>query len=297
MRKAFLQLHAAVFLAGFTGVLGHLITLNEGMLVWYRLLFTSLIMWLIFGLRKKIRPLPVRTILRIGGVGFIAAMHWITFYASIKYSNVSVALVTFSSLGFFTAVFEPMILRKRVNRLELLFGLLTIGGIAVIFHFDTEYKTGIILGLISGMLAALFPIFNRQFLQEMNSETMLTWQQTGALLSISVFLPFYLQWFPAEHFLIGRNDFFWMMILVVFCSVIAFQFSSYALKRLSAFTVNISFNLEPVYGILMAFVLFHENKDLNAGFYLGFSIILLVLLVHVLLLVRDEKRKRRAAGI
>ncbi|RYY52150.1 MAG: DMT family transporter [Chitinophagaceae bacterium] len=294
MKKAFFQLHVAVFLAGFTGILGNLITLNEGMLVWYRLLFTSIIMWVLYGLGKKMQPLPLRSILRISGVGFIMALHWITFYASIKYANVSVALVSFSSLGFFTALFEPLILRKRINKLELLFGLMTIAGIAVIFHFDTNYKTGIILGLISGMLAALFPIYNREFLQGMNSETMLTWQQTGALVSVSIILPFYLQWFPVEHFLIGRNDFFWMMFLVIICSVIAFQFSSYALRHLSAFTVNLSFNLEPVYGILMAFVVFHENKDLNGGFFLGFAIILLVLLVHVLLLVRSEKRKRLA---
>ncbi|MET0634410.1 MAG: DMT family transporter [Chitinophagaceae bacterium] len=294
MKKAFLQLHAAVFLAGFTGILGNLITLNEGMLVWYRLLFTSVIMWLLYGLSGKIKPLPVATILRIAGVGFIAAMHWITFYASIKYSNVSVALVSFSSIGFFTALLEPLILRQKINRLELLFGLLTIGGIAVIFHFDTSFKTGIILGLISGFLAALFPIYNRQFLQYMNAETMLTWQQTGGLLVISAFLPFYLQWFPVEHFLIRGMDILWMLILVVVCSVIAFRFSSYALKRLSAFTVNLSFNLEPVYGILMAFVIFHENRDLNAGFFIGFSIILSVLLVHVLLLIRKEKRLRSA---
>ena len=290
MKKAFLQLHIAVFLAGFTGILGQLITLNEGMLVWYRLLFTSAIMWVLYSIQGRIRILPAATILRIAGVGFIAAMHWITFYASIKYANVSVALVSFSSIGFFTAVLEPLITGKKINRVELLFGLLTIAGIAIIFHFDTNYKTGIILGLISAFLAAIFPVYNRQFLQYINAETMLTWQQTGGLVAISAILPFYLQWFPVEHFLIGRHDLLWMMILVVVCSVIAFQFSSYALKRLSAFTVNLSFNLEPVYGILMAFVIFHENKDLNAGFFAGFAIILIVLLVHVLMLIRKERK-------
>ena len=103
MKKAFLQLHIAVFLAGFTGILGRLITLNEGMIVWYRLLFTAVTMWILFGLMKKLQKIPFIDILKISGVGFIAAMHWVTFYGSIKYSNVSVALVCFSAISFFTA--------------------------------------------------------------------------------------------------------------------------------------------------------------------------------------------------
>ena len=108
MKKAFLQLHIAVFLAGFTGILGRLITLNEGMIVWYRLLFTAITMWVLFGLMKKINALSFPDILKVSGVGFIAAMHWVTFYGSIKYANVSVALVCFSAIGFFTALFEPL---------------------------------------------------------------------------------------------------------------------------------------------------------------------------------------------
>ncbi|MEI9810441.1 MAG: EamA family transporter [Bacteroidota bacterium] len=146
MKKAFLQLHIAVFLAGFTGILGRLITLNEGMIVWYRLLFTAVTMWIVFGLMKKFQKISFTDILKITGVGFIAAMHWVTFYGSIKYSNVSVALVCFSAIGFFTALFEPVILRKKLNRVELLLGVITITGIYIIFHFDAQYKTGIILG-------------------------------------------------------------------------------------------------------------------------------------------------------
>ena len=135
MKKAFLQLHIAVFLAGFTGLLGRLITLNEGMIVWYRLLLTAATMWILFGLMKKLQKISVKDILKITGVGFIAAMHWVTFYGSIKYANVSVALVCFSSIGFFTALFEPLILKKRINFIELLLGLITLLGIYIIFHF------------------------------------------------------------------------------------------------------------------------------------------------------------------
>lgn len=290
MKKAFLQLHIAVFLAGFTGILGRLITLNEGMIVWYRLLFTALTMWVLFSLAKKIKKIPLPDILKIGAVGVIAAMHWVTFYGSIKYANVSVALVCFSAIGFFTALFEPLILKKRLNLVELLLGIVTIAGISIIFHFDAQYKTGIIIGLISAILAALFPIYNREFLKRVNVETMLTWQQTGGFLVLSILLPFYLQQFPTPHFIPGWEDLLWMLFLAWICSVVAFQFSSYALKRLSAFTVNLTFNLEPVYGILLAFVVYRENEFLSRWFYIGFALIGAALLAHVFILINREKK-------
>jgi drug/metabolite transporter (DMT)-like permease len=290
MKKAFIQLHIAVFLAGFTGILGRLISLNEGMIVWYRLLFTAATMWVLFGTRKKLHKLPVNDILKISAVGFIAAMHWVTFYGSIKYANVSVALVCFSAISFFTAVFEPLILRKRINWTEMVLGLMTIGGIYIIFHFDTQYKTGIIIGLISAILASLFPIYNRQFLKRgINVETMLTWQQTGGLITLSLLLPFYLQRFPVESFFPGTEDLLWLLVLAWFCSVIAFQFSSNALKRLSAFTVNLSYNFEPVYGILLAFIVYRENELLSKWFYVGFAIIAAALVIHIFLLLKYER--------
>ncbi len=296
MKKAFIQLHIAVFLAGFTGILGRLITLNEGMIVWYRLLLTAATMWILFGLMKKIKKTPVIDIFKIAGVGFIAAMHWVTFYGSIKYANVSVALVCFSSIGFFTALFEPLILKKRINWIELFLGIITIVGIYVIFHFDEQYKTGIIIGIISAILASLFPIYNREFLKRMNVETMLTWQQTGGFLTLSILLPFYLQQFPTETFLPSLENLGWLLVLSWFCSVIAFQLSGYALKRLSAFTVNLTFNLEPVYGILLAFAVYNENELLSKWFYIGFAIIAIALIIHVILLVREERKLTQHAA-
>ena len=290
MKKAFLQLHIAVFLAGFTGILGLLITLNEGMIVWYRLLLTAATMWILFGLMKKLQRIPFIDILKISGVGFIAAMHWVTFYGSIKYSNVSVALVCFSSIGFFTALFEPLILRRKINWVELLLGLITLSGIYIIFHFDTQYKTGIIIGIISAILASLFPIFNREFLKRINVETMLTWQQTGGLLTLSILLPFYLHKFPTETFIPSLENFGWLLILSWFCSVIAFQLSATALKKLSAFTVNLTYNLEPVYGIILAFIVYKENQFLSKWFFVGFAIIAVALIIHLYLLLKAERK-------
>lgn len=290
MKKAFLQLHIAVFLAGFTGILGRLITLNEGMIVWYRLLLTAVTMWILFGLMKQLQRISFRDILKISGVGLIAALHWVTFYGSIKYSNVSVSLVCFAAIGFFTAVFEPILIRKKFNPTELFLGLLTLAGIYVIFHFDTNYKTGIILGIISAVLASLFPIFNRELLKRIGVETLLTWQQTGGLVFLSILLPFYLQKFPVAHFLPGWEDLLWLLFLSWFCSVIAFRLSGYALKKLSAFTVNLTFNLEPVYGILLAFAIYKENQFLSKWFFIGFGIIAIALIIHVIILIRVERK-------
>lgn len=290
MKKAFLQLHIAVFLAGFTGLLGRLITLNEGMIVWYRLLLTAATMWILFGLMKKLHRITFIDILKITAVGFIATMHWLTFYGSIKYSNISVALVCFSAIGFFTALFEPLILKKRINLLELLLGLITLLGIYIIFHFDAQYKTGIIIGIISAMLASLFPIYNREFLKRINVETMLAWQQTGGFLVLSVLLPFYLQKFPTNSFIPGLENFGWLLILSWVCSVIAFQLSSNALKKLSAFTVNLTYNLEPVYGIILAFIVYKENQFLSKWFFVGFGIIAVALTIHIILLAKMERK-------
>lgn len=290
MKKAFFQLHIAVFLAGFTGILGRLIALNEGMIVWYRLLFTAVTMWILFWLMKKLKRIPLVDILKITAVGFIAAMHWVTFYGSIKYANVSVALVCFSAISFFTALFEPLILKKRINWLELFLGLVTLSGIYIIFHFDTQFKTGIIIGLISAVLASLFPIYNREFLKRINVETMLTWQQTGGFLVLSALLPFYLQKFPTETFNPGWENTGWLLVLSWFCSVIAFQLSANALKRLSAFTVNLTYNLEPVYGILLAFAVYNENEYLSKWFFIGFGIIAAALITHIYILIRVERK-------
>ncbi len=295
MKKAFIQLHLAVFLAGFTGILGKLITLNEGLLVWYRLLITAITMWLLYGGLKKLQPVSAGDIARISGIGFIAALHWVSFYGAIKYSNVSVGLVCLSSMGFFSAILEPLITRKRVNWQELVLGIVAIAGIYIIFHFDGQYKTGIIIGIISAFLAALFPVFVRQTVQRINVETVLTWQMTGGFIALSALLPFYLQRFPTPQFFPDLNNWMWLLVLAWLCTVVALQFSTNALKRLSAFTVSLSYNLEPVYGVLLAFIVYKENKFLSKWFYLGFGIIILALVVHTLLL-RNTERARIPGG-
>lgn len=278
MRKAFVQLHIAILLAGLTGILGRLITLNEAWLVWYRLLISATTMFLLFyftGSLKKVKP---GDMLRIAGVGAIAALHWISFFGAIKYSNVSVALVCFSSVGFFTSILEPVITKRRIIWMDVFLGLLVMLGIYIIFHFDGQYQTGILIGIISAALGAVFPIFNRQFMQRMNAATLMSYELAGGWITVTLLLPFYENAFPSTHWWPSQSDWVWLLVLSWLCSVWAFQLSANALKKISAFTVNISYNLEPVYGILLAFALFQENKHLDDGFYIGLVIILAVVL-------------------
>ncbi|GAB3009462.1 DMT family transporter [Niabella terrae] len=292
MKKAFLQLHIAVLLAGFTGVLGELITLNEGLIVWYRLLFTGITLWILFLWTRKLQRLNYKDGMHLVLTGFVSALHWLFFYASIKYGNVSIGLVCLSVVSFFSSILEPLINRVRINLLELGLGMMNVLGIWLIFHFDTRYKTGILLGLVSSFFAALFPILLKIKMTRINMQTVLTWQISGGFITLSALMPFYLKAFPVASLLPSWSDLLWLLVLAWVCSVIAFQFSMNALKKLSAFTVNLSYSMEPIYGILMAFLIFKENRDMNSGFYLGLLVIISTLFVHTLMLRRKQKNSR-----
>jgi drug/metabolite transporter (DMT)-like permease len=290
MKKAFIQLHIAVFLAGFTGILGKLITLNEGLLVWYRLMISAFTLWVIFFFQKKNNRISFADILKIFGIGAVAALHWVTFYGSIKYANVSIALVCFSAIGFFTAFLEPLIFRVKIDVVELLLGLLMIVGIYFIFHFDPTYKTGIIIGLISALLASIFPILNKAILKRIPSETVTLYELSGGFLFLTLLLPFYLKLFPTDYIFPNLRDWLWLLVLSWLCTVLAFNLSMKALQKISAFTANLTYNLEPVYGILLAFVVYKENKDLNNGFYIGFALIIIAITAQMLRLWNKRKK-------
>jgi drug/metabolite transporter (DMT)-like permease len=280
MKRAFFQLHIAIFLAGFTGVLGRLITLNEVVLVWYRIMIACVVLWgsLLFGKQK---PSASRKLfLQASGVGFILALHWITFYAGIKISNVSTALVCLSAMGFFTAILEPLMLRRSFDMVEVLLGLLAIAGISIVFHFDPRFKLGILISLFSALLASIFPVLNRQILQKMDAGTATRYQLSGGFLFITLLMPVYLHFNPVDRLLPSLADWGWLLVLGILCTVVGYDLFMKALQKIPAFTVNLSYNLEPIYGVAMAFIIYREDKEVSPGFYYGFLLIIAAVILQ-----------------
>lgn len=294
MRKALIQLHLSVFLAGFTGILGKLIDLNEGLLVWYRMSITAVSLWILFYFQGALRKMTLQQILPIGGTGVVIALHWLFFYGSIKYSNVSIGVVCFSLTSLFTAIFEPLITRRKPDVVELLLSALTLGGILLIFHFDVQYRTGIILGIISAAMCALFTVFNKIQLKTYDIKTITLYELTVGALVLTIFLPLYLHIFPVATIMPTQSDWIYLLFLAWVCTIGLYLLSMHALNKISAFTVNLTFNLEPVYSIILAFILFHENKELNTSFYVGLSCIILSV---VLQMIRVSAQSRKARQV
>ncbi len=273
-RKGFIQLHLSVMLAGFTGLFGRLITLNEVDIVWYRMLFTSLILLVFTGLPR----VGWRKFFELCGCGALLGIHWLLFYGSIKASNVSIGVVCFSLIGFFTALFEPLIYRRRISWAELLFSLITVMGVLCIFSLDARYRYGIMIGVVSSAVCALYAICNKKASVGVRSRTVLMYQMSGGLLMVSALLPVYLLFFPSQQPVMvvpdGTNLWF-MLCHALFCTVGMYLLQIQALKRLSAFTVNLSYNLEPCYTIILAFLIFGEGREINFSFYIGICLILL----------------------
>lgn len=283
MKDAFIKLHLSILLAGFTGLFGKLISLNEGLLVWYRMMFAAIMLYLILKVSNKLLAIPVKEQLKIAGAGFILGLHWVFFYGSIKMANVSVGVVCFSLVGFFTALLEPLIIRRRFKIKELLFSLVTVAGIVLIFQFDMRYRSGIIVGIISSALAALFTITNKKVGASHPSRMMLLYEMAGGFLGLTCLLPFYLHFFPVDTILPDMTDFLYLLLLALVCTIGLYLMQIQVLKTVSAFTVNLSYNLEPIYSIILAMLFFGEAKELNTAFYIGLGLII----VSVLLQTRE----------
>lgn len=289
MRKALIQLHIAVFLAGFTAILGKLINLNEGLLVWYRLFFSVAALFIILKLKKQFKPIQKKEVFSVTVVGVLIAVHWVAFYGSVKYANISVALVCFSATGFFTAFFEPIVLKKKINIIEVLLGFMAILGIYIIFDFHPQYKTGIIFGIIAAFGSGLFPVLNKNLLKQFSPADLTLYELAAGFAGLTLLLPLYLNKFPAEYYLPTLMDFFWLLILAILCTVISFELQLKALKKVSAFTANLSYNLEPLYGIILAFIFFGESRSFHNEFYIGAGLILLSILLQTWRIVKQKR--------
>ena len=296
MRKAYIQMHLSILLWGFTGILGKLIQLPEAMLVWYRLLLTCIFLCIYVFYKKSLGKLNRKELLRISGVGFIIMVHWIFFYGAIKASNVSITLSCFSSTALFTAITDAAINRNRINPVELLFAALAIIGIYLIFTFQQFYALGIVMALISALLGAIFTVLNKKMVGNYSPETITFYELGSGFIYLTLLLPIYFHFYPDIKTTPSVRDWLWLFLLSSACTVVPFIMSLKALKKVSAFTLNLSLNLEPVYSIILAIIIFKENKEMNWGFYAGTSIILGSVIMHSVYKVRNTLKIKNASA-
>lgn len=275
-QKSYGMLHIAVLLFGFTAILGVLITLNALQIVWWRVLFTFLSLVVFLRNRHSLKLLSKRQIFIFLGIGAIVALHWLCFYGAIKLSNASITLVCMATASFFTALIEPLVHRTPWNRADLMIGVLIIPAMALIVGgLEASAWMGVVVGLLSAALAALFSSLNKKYVEGVSSISMTFLEMLGAWLFLSMILPFTdagdLSW-PSQE------DLFWLIILSLLCTTTAFILVLLALRHITAFASNLVVNLEPVYGVLFAAVILGEHEQLTPMFYVGCAIILMVVL-------------------
>lgn len=293
LNKNLVILHFTVFIWGFTGILGALITIPAVGLVWYRVLIASVSLFLYFKFNKTTFRVNGSTFLKLICTGALVGGHWILFFASIKLSTVAVTLVCLSSITLFTAVFEPLINKKRISKLEILAGSLIITGIFLIFKFETQYTKGIIFGLVSALCASLFAIINSRQVKKYEAPVIAFYELSGAFVWISIFL---LITHGFNHTMILRNaDIGYLLILGTICTSLAYVAGVAVMRELSAFRVALITNLEPVYGILLSFVFFADMHKMTTGFWAGALIILSTIFLFPVAQKQIHRRKKASA--
>ena len=286
--QSYIKLHFIIFIWGFTAVLGALISLEAIPLVWYRisLALPFLLVWILY--RKLPLKVSPKSMVKFALGGFIIALHWVGFFMAIKVSNVSVALVTLSTGAFFTSLLEPLFFRRKIRPLEVFFGILIIGGLYLIFKVDNLYLYGMLWALLAAFLSALFSVINGLFVAKHSGFVLSFYQLSFGLLAISVYL-FFNGDFTIEFFQLSNSDWFYLLILATICTAYAFAASIDLMKHLSPYTIMLSINLEPVYGIILALLIFGEKEKMDTNFYLGALLILGIVILNSMLKTRNKK--------
>ena len=289
--KNYLLLHLIVLIWGFTAILGALISLDAIPLVWYRMSLAVVFIVLYFVIKKKSFKVDGVGIGKFFLTGVIIALHWIFFFKAIKASNVSVALVTMSTGAFFVSLIEPLFFKRRINKLEIVLGLIVILGLYVIFNFESQYRLGIFYALISSLLSAIFSVLNGLFIKKYAASTISLYQLFFGVVFITAYL-FFMNGFSISFFKISKLDWLYLLILSSFCTAYAFIASVKVMKYLSPYTVVLTLNLEPVYAILLALFIFGEKEKMNIEFYFGAFIVLFVVLVNGIIKNKTVLRKK-----
>lgn len=273
MKNSYLRLHVVVFIWGFTAILGDLISQEAMPLVWNRMGLAVAVLFIYITVKKINLRISYKNFATFLFAGIVIAAHWVSFFHAIKISNVSVTLACLSSGAFFTSLLEPIFLKKKFVAYEMFLGLLVVVGIATIFTVESQYKWGILTALTSAFLSALFSVINGVAVKK-NSATVITvYELLGGWLALS-FLFLFNGDMNASILPTEGNDLIYILVLAVVCTAYPFIESVRIMKELSPFTVVLTINLEPIYGILMAFFLLGEDEKMSGGFYLGALIIL-----------------------
>jgi drug/metabolite transporter (DMT)-like permease len=291
--KNLLLLHLIVVIFGFTGILGKLISIAAEPLVFWRCALASLVLLFYMAFRGRLRRFNTKTTLRLGGIGVIAAAHWITFFAAIKVSNVSVALATLATAALFVSVTAPLITRKKYDWKESLLGLLVIVGISIILSVETRYIMGIVLALISAFLAGLFSTLNSLEIKRHDALNISVYELGSAAIAVFLFL-LVTGRVDKEMVVLSGMDWLWIGLLATVATAFAYVVSVEVMKELTPFTVALAINMEPIYSIVLALLIFGEEEKMSTGFYYGAVIIIGALFIDAILKRRARLRLRKA---
>lgn len=286
--KSYFKLHWIVFIWGFTAILGRLITLDALPLVWFRMLFAVVFIFIYNKITNTSIKLPKKVILKFLVAGLVIALHWFTFFRAIKVSNVSITLACLSTGAFFASLIEPIFFKKKIIWYEIFFGLLVVVGLSIIFNVEGQYSEGIILALISAFLSASFAVINSKFVENYEPKVISFYELLGGVLFFSLFL-LGSSSFNADFFQITLNDFMYLLILSSVCTAYAFIASTSVMKYLSPYTVMLTINLEPIYGILLAVLIFKDKEQMSSTFYLGAFIILITVILNAVIKAKYKK--------
>lgn len=294
MKQALLKMHLAVFLWGFTGILGRAIELEAFPLVWYRVLLSSLFFFILILIRKEKLRVSGKEMLKFALIGAIIAVHWCCFYGAIKYANASIALVCLATAGIFTSILEPIFLKSKFNYKEMGIGFIALIGMYFIYRFEIEYAIGIGMGILAAVLSSLFTVLNKKIVDGYSPRIVAFYEIFAGFLFLSILMPIYISYFPAVSFAPTNMDWTWLVVLSLFCTVWGQALALEALKKLSSFTTVLLVNLEPVYGIVLAIIFYQENEQLGWGFVVGMLLIGGCVAIHsIQMLPKDNKLRKR----
>ena len=286
--KSLIHFHFIVFIFGFTAILGSLISIDSIELVWYRMTLASIVLLLYAFIFKKRINVSRSLMLKLLFSGMIIALHWITFFKAIKVSNVSITLSILSLGAFITSILEPLFYKRKIILYEVIFGLIIVIGMSLIFNSQYQYIEGIIYALISVLLSVFFGLINGKLINKASSLVISIYELIGGVFLISLLLLFSND-FNNEFFKLSEDDFFWLLILATVCTAYAFVISVDVLKHLTPYSLMISINMEPVYGIILAIVLLNEFNNLSFDFYLGFILIFSSVLLNGIFKLKEKK--------